>query len=281
MTRDIWAVYLQDEWQLTEEINLTAGARFDHYSDFGDTVNPRVGLVWSFLENADLKLLYGQAFRAPNFQELYNINNPAQLGNPNLKPEKIETFEASVGYRLNRYFAAGINYFNSTIDDQIDVNQAAIPAPTYANIAKSNIQGVELSINGTIDIDLYWKANYAWQDPRDDKTGKRLPFVPSHRASASLNYAPIKYVNLHTDLLWTGPRPRSAGDTRSEMPDFTTVDLAITLKNFYNTLEIQATVHNLFDKRYNDPDTSGAAKLVPGDYPREGISGFVTASYRF
>jgi len=282
-TRQIWALYLQDEWQLPYDINLTAGVRYDHYSDFGDTLNPRVGLVWSFLENADLKLLYGQAFRAPNFQELYNINNPVVVGNPNLKPEKIETVEAGLGYRLNRYLGLELNYFYSAIDDLIGWKPSTTPGQpaVNANTGTSETQGIELGLNGSIGNELSWKANYAWQDPRDADSGRRLPYVPSHRAGASLNYAPVKYVNLHTDLLWTGPRPRSAGDTRREVPDYTTVDLALTLKNFFETLEIQATVRNLFDKRYKDPDTSGAAKLIPGDYPREGISAFVTASYRF
>lgn len=282
-TRQIFATYLQDEWLLLEQLNLTAGIRYDHYSDFGDTFNPRVGLVWSFLENADLKLLYGQAFRAPNFQELYNINNAVVVGNANLKPERIETYEAGLAWRLNRFFAANLNYFYSTIDDQIGwipSTMAGQPA-VNSNIGKTETQGVELGLSGAYGTDLYWKLNYAWQDPRDAKTGHRLPYVPSHRATGSINYAPIKYVNLHTDLLWTGPRPRVAADTRSEMPSYATVDLAVTLKNFYRTLEIQGTVRNLFDQRYKDPDTSGALKSVPGDYPREGISGFLSASYRF
>jgi len=286
-TRQIWALYLQDEWQLPYDVNLTAGVRYDHYSDFGDTVNPRVGLVWSFLENADLKLLYGRAFRAPNFQELYNINNPVVVGNPELKPERIETYEAGLAWRLNRYFAANFNYFYSIIDDQIGWNTSTTPA-VNANIGKSETQGIELGINGTYETDIYWKLSYAWQDPRDAKTDRRLPYVPSHRASASVNYAPIKYLNLHTDVLWTGPRPRDKGDSRKEMPAYTTVDLAVTLKNFFSTLEIQGVVRNLFDQRYDDPDTSGGAvnlagtgPKVPGDFPREGISWFVTASYRF
>lgn len=281
--RQIFATYLQDEWQLLEHVSLTTGLRYDHYSDFGDTFNPRVGLVWSFLENADLKLLYGQAFRAPNFQELYNINNSVVVGNPNLKPERIETYEASLAWRLNRFFAANLNYFNSTIDDQIGWIPSTTPgqAAVNANIGKSETQGVEMGLNGAYGPDLYWKLNYAWQDPRDANTDQKLPYVPSHRASGSINYAPVKYLNLHTDVLWTGPRPRPQGDNRPEMPDYTTVDLAMTLKNFYDTLEIQATLRNIFDQRYKDPDTSGFKNSVPGDYPREGISGFVTASYRF
>lgn len=289
-TRQIFATYLQDEWQLPAQVNLTAGVRYDHYSDFGDTVNPRFGLVWSFLENADLKLLYGQAFRAPNFQELYNIYNPVVVGNPNLKPERIKTYEAGLAWRFSRLFAANVNYFYSTINDQIGWEPSTTPgtAAVNVNLSKSETQGVEFGANGAYGPDLYWKLSYSWQDPRDAATNKRLPYVPSQRASGSVNYTLSKYVNLHSDVLWTGPRPRPQGDTRPEMPDYTTVDLAVTLKNFLKTLEIQATVRNLFDKRYSDPDTSsGASNLagtgpkVPGDFPREGISGFVTASYKF
>ena len=289
-TRQIYATYLQDEWQLPAQVNLTTGVRYDHYSDFGNTVNPRFGLVWSFLENADLKLLYGRAFRAPNFQELYNINNPVVVGNPNLKPERIETYESGLAWRLNRFFAANLNYFYSIIDDQIGWTPSTIPGQpaVNTNIGKAKTQGVELGLNGAIGADLNWKLSYVWQDPRDVSTDRRLPYVPSQRATGSVNYALNRYVNLHTDLLWTGRRPRDASDNRPDMPCYTTVDLAMTLKNFFRTLEIQATARNIFNERFKDPDTSGGAvnllgtgPKVPGDFPREGISAFVTASYRF
>lgn len=283
VTRQIFATYLQDEWQLPARINLTAGLRYDHYSDFGDTVNPRAGLVWSLLENFDLKLLYGQAFRAPNFQELYNINNPVVVGNPDLKAERIQTYEAGLAWRLNRYFAANANYFFSTIRDQIGwtpSTTAGTPA-VNANLGKTETQGIELGANGAIGSDLNWKFSYTWQDPRDASTDKRLPYVPSQRIGGSVNYTLTRYVNLHTDILWTGARPRAAGDTRLEMPAYGTADVAVTLKNFFRTLEIQAAIHNILDKKYYDPDTSGAQKKVPGDFPREGISGYVTAAYRF
>ena len=289
-TRQIFATYLQDEWQLQKQVNLTTGVRYDHYSDFGDTVNPRVGLVWSFLDNADLKLLYGQAFRAPNFQELYNINNPVLVGNPKLKPEQIHTYEAGLAWRFNRFFAANLNYFYSYIYDQIGWVPTTTPSTpaVNANIGNSVTQGIELEANGAYGTGLHWKFSYTYQDPRNADNDQRLPYVPSQRVNAAVNYALTKYVNLHTDVLWTGTRPRDIGDTRPKMPAYATVDLAATIKNFYKTLEIQATVRNLFDARYKDPDTSGGdvnvagtGPKVPGDFPREGISAVVTASYRF
>ena len=127
----------------------------------------------------------------------------------------------------------------------------------------------------------YWKLAYTWQEPRDADTDEELPNVPSHRASFSLNWGITKYLNAHTDILWTGERPRVSGDSRDDMPSYTTVDLTLIAKNFYKNLEIRGMVHNLFDKEYEDPDTSGAQMLIPNDYPRAGISALVEFSYRF
>src|SRR3569833_71843 len=85
--RQITYAFVQDEWSFARDWNLTAGVRHDHYSDFGDTTNPRSAFVWQTDYNLTTKLLYGRAFRAPSFAELYNINNPEVLGNPKLKPE--------------------------------------------------------------------------------------------------------------------------------------------------------------------------------------------------
>jgi len=67
----------------------------DDYSDFGSEVSPRAGLTWEFSKGYDLKLLYGHAFRAPSFYELYNLGF-AMPGN-DLDPETTDTYEASLG----------------------------------------------------------------------------------------------------------------------------------------------------------------------------------------
>jgi iron complex outermembrane receptor protein len=277
--RQTTSLYLQDEWRLLDKVALTAGVRYDHYSDFGGTVNPRAGLVWNALDNVDLKLLYGQAFRAPSFVEMYNINTVSNAGNPNLKPERIATYEASAAVRFSRAFNLDLNYFYSAIDDLI-VRDGSVTPTSFNNAGKAVTQGVEAGLHGAFDL-LQWKTTYAWQAPRDDLTKQRLAYVPTHRATASLSYALTRYLNLHSDLRWTGPRPRDTGDTRGEMPDYTTVDLALTAHNFLEGLEIQVAVFNLFDKRYSDPDTSGAAQKIPGDFPREGISLQANLLYKF
>jgi iron complex outermembrane receptor protein len=55
---------------LANNWSLTAGAGYNHYSDFGNTFNLRAALVWEARYDLTAKLMYGSAFRAPSFQEM-------------------------------------------------------------------------------------------------------------------------------------------------------------------------------------------------------------------
>ncbi len=67
--RTVFHASVQDEWSFVPNWEVTAGVRYDHYSDFGETVNPRIALVWETRYNLTTKLMYGQAFRPPTFAE--------------------------------------------------------------------------------------------------------------------------------------------------------------------------------------------------------------------
>ena len=108
-----------DEVSIGKAFNLIAGTRYDEYDDIGGNLSPRVGLVYIPLEPLYLKILYGQAFRAPNFRELYNKNNPIQAGNPKLGPEKISAWEGQIGVRLKKRINASMTFFQTEMKDTI------------------------------------------------------------------------------------------------------------------------------------------------------------------
>jgi len=281
--RNVWALYLQDEWGIKDNLNLTAGVRYDHYSDFGGTTNPRIGLVWGFWDNTDIKLLYGQAFRAPNFVELYNLPNPTVWGNPNLDPETIKTYEAGVTTRLVKHFTVDLNYFHNDIEDLIVWGPPTVASgiiPVYINAGSAEVNGVEVILSGNYSSDDFWKLTYTYQDP-EDGNGNSLPDVPKHRATASINLGLNDYLTAHTDILWTGSRSRQAGDSRPELGSYTLVNMALTAENFYKNFEIQLSVYNIFDHDYRDPDTSGAIQLIPNDFPAEGRTVWGELRYTF
>ena len=278
--RESYATYLQDEWEVVNDVKLTAGVRYDHYNDFGDTTNPRAGVVWNFSKQGEIKLLYGEAFRAPNFSELYNDNNTSLVGNEDLQPEEITTYEAVIGYRLTDRLAVDLNYFWLEISNQISRDTSVAPNE-YANIGGSQSDGVELVLNYQFGAEDYLKLTYTYQDPRDASSNEALPYVPNQRVGGSVNYALSRYFSGHADVLWTGERSRPAGDSRAAVDPHTTVNVAVTAKNFYRGIEIRGAIYNLFDERYVDPDLSGATEYIPDDYPRAGISGMLTVGYRF
>jgi len=275
-SRDITALYMQDEWSYSDSLTFTGGFRYDNYSDFGSTINPRAGVVWSYNKSTDMKLLYGSAFRAPNNVELYNAGNPSVVGNPDLKPEETQTYEFELSHRMTKVLSGNISLFRNEIEDLIVV----VP-PMYTNLGDIRVDGMELGVNLQFSGTNYVRAAYTYQDATDKSTKTDLPSVPKQHASISINYALSPNWTAHTDLLWIGKRGRFTGDTRADVPAYTTVDAALTANDLYENISMQFTVHNLFDEQYVDPDSSGAIAFIPNDFPREGRVFMANATYKF
>jgi TonB dependent receptor. len=69
-----------------------------------------------------LKLLFATAFKAPSFQDLFLMNNGVKVGNFRLGPERINTFEAGLGYSFTSHIRASMNYFYDRIRDKIIID---------------------------------------------------------------------------------------------------------------------------------------------------------------
>jgi outer membrane receptor for ferrienterochelin and colicins len=281
VTRRIESVYLQDTWDITNTINLTLGIRYDHYSDFGGALSPRAGLTWAFMKNASLKLLYGEAFRAPSFQEMYTTNQPAVQGNPDLDPETIRTYEAGLSYQFNEYVTSSINYFYNDVKDLIGLRVIDIERNTrrFENEKSAYVQGIEMETKVNIMKDNYIFMNYTFQNPEDDD-GNDLPFVAQHTGNFGVNVHYWKYINTNLSTFVSGRRSRDKTDereTRDDLPAYALLNLSIIGKEFFKTMEVQGTVFNLLDKDYSDP----GAVSIPEDLPRPGRTFFVGLSYQF
>jgi iron complex outermembrane receptor protein len=277
-TRRIWAVYLQDTWDITDTLNLTLGVRHDQYSDFGGQTSPRAGLTWAFMEDASLKLLYGEAFRAPNFAELFTDNNPAILGNEDLDQEEITTYEIGLSYQFNKHVTSSINYFYNDIEDIIVLNslESNQNIRQYENFGNARVQGIEMETKVDIVKDNYVFMNYSFQHS-EDNDGNDLPFVAQHKGNFGVNVHYWKYINTNLSTFVSGSRSREGDDPRSDLPAYALLNLSIIAKEFFKTMEVQGTVFNLLDKDYSDPGPTS----MPDDLPRPERTFFVGLSYQF
>lgn len=274
ITRRIFSVYLQDAYDVTDTLNITLGVRHDQYNDFGDATSPRVGLTWSFIENASLKLLYGEAFRAPSFYEMFQID----IGNKDLDPERIRTYELGLSYQYNKYVTSSINYFYNDIKDLISINRTAPPpAPhIYENLTNAHVQGVEVETRVDISKGNYVFMNYTFKN-QEDSNGHELPLVAKHTGNFGVNVHYWKYINTNLSTFVSGTRSRIDTDTRNDSPAYALVNLSFLGKEFFRTMEVQGTVFNVLDKDYSDPGPT----RIPDDLPRPGRTFYVGLSYQF
>jgi iron complex outermembrane receptor protein len=88
----IVGVYAQDEMRVTRWLLLNGGVRLDRYPSFGSHVAPRIAVVLLPRSQTSVKVLYGQAFRAPNPYELYYYD-VMRGGDATVEPENIRSTE--------------------------------------------------------------------------------------------------------------------------------------------------------------------------------------------
>ncbi len=142
--------------------SLTLGSRYDYNSRFGQTINPRVGLVITPSPSTTFKVLYGSAFLAPSphnsFQEFGTFVTFDEgetytsfyryLQNPNLRPVIMHSFE--VGYKqfIGKNFSISLHPYYSILTDLI----VSVPDASTLNLHKGKSYGwdvgfIEIPIN--------------------------------------------------------------------------------------------------------------------------------------
>lgn len=122
-------------------LELSAALRYDNYSDFGSTTNPKIGLTYEPMPSLQFKASYGTSFRAPLLTNTVTARGGARLtggfrpdaqgnqipiamlaaGNPNLEPETATTYSFGVTFEPESLpgFRANLNYYNLDYEDQI------------------------------------------------------------------------------------------------------------------------------------------------------------------
>jgi outer membrane cobalamin receptor len=107
-------------------------------------------------------LLYGTAFRAPNAYELYYVDGVTSKADPNLKPEKITSYEFVVEHLLQANFRLTASLYRNEISNLI--NQVIDPADdllVFTNIGQVTSKGAELELERAWADNTRLRASYA------------------------------------------------------------------------------------------------------------------------
>ncbi|MDV2080660.1 TonB-dependent receptor plug domain-containing protein [Marinobacter xestospongiae] len=277
-------LFLQDEWQFDQNWQLVSGVRYDYYTDFGSTVNPRIALIWATTDSLTTKLLYGRAFRAPSLNELYVANNPVTVGNPDLDPETIDTLELAFSHQLTSSVSYGANLFYYRIDDLItSMAQVGQVSAKYANVGEREGYGVEMETLYEPRPDLTLAANYAYQRATDQDTDEPVGEAPNHQLYGRIQWRFVPDWQLSSQVNWVGEQKRVAGDSRKPVDDAATWDLSLRGADLgLAGLDASLTVRNLLDENVRDPSPfASPVPSIPNDFPMAGRSVVGELQYRF
>lgn len=264
--REVSYLFVQDEWKLMRDWALTTGLRYDHYSDFGDTVNPRIALVWDTSYRLTSKLMYGRAFRAPSFAEQFNINNPIAVGNENLDPETIDTYELAFDYAHSPELRLGLNLFYYEMEDII------VFSPVAENAGGHSARGLEFEFKWDWTQALTLMGNYAYQKAQEKGSSHDSYNAPQHQLYLRADYALVPNWSVSTQVNRVMDRRRAFDDPRSKVDDYTGVDLTLRGKNLLPGVEVAFSVRNLIDDDIYEPSASPG--VIPNDLPMAGRSVF-------
>ena len=249
----ISALYAQDELHIASQLTLNAGVRYDHYSTFGGTTNPRLALIYRPAGKTTLKLLYGDAFSAPDVYEITPDFGIFYDDNLKLQPEHIKTFEARVEQGLGQHFQLSSGVYRNRIDDLITLVLLPVDGNfQYQNDGNAEATGMDVELTGRATNGLQGKASFDYVDAFNDSAGHPA-LDNSPRQMAKLNLM----VPLLEQSLVVGVEGQFLGRrltlAQNSLGSYQVFNLTLLEHAFGKHLDVAASVFNVLDKKYFDP----------------------------
>ncbi len=267
---DYQSIYIQDEWEVSEQFNAILGARYDAISNAENKPTFRVGGIYEFDTLAKVRANFAQGYRTPDIREMYihkQTPNGLQIGADvmgyDLKPESTNAFEIGLGGRSNS-ISYDIVVFYNQVSDMISQTMGTYngsAAYTFENIADANTQGIELSVGYLFSNSL--QTNFFWSELRteNEKTKKDLEFQPKRTLMFSLDYSVTKELEFGIVAKHIGEQhytevTNRGAPTQTKNPDaltnsFEIIDINVAY-DISKMFEIYGGVNNIADAKVDD-----------------------------
>ncbi len=228
------SIYLNDKYTFLNDLDITAGVRYDSVSDYGDDFSPTIALVYRATSKLRIKSLYGHAFRAPSWKEL--------TSNSNLKSETSESIELGFIYKVNSQGVLRFNIYDTSINNFITNN------PTirkYIQTENVNFLGSEFEYEyqPTSSLEVNFFASFV---KATDSQGVGLAEVAELLGTLSAVYETKSGLSFGGLAKYVGSSSRSSLDTRENMPSSILVDG--TLSYSFKTVEVFLILKDIFDR---------------------------------
>jgi len=227
------------QW-LTDRQELQLSGRHDHNQQFGNHNTGSAQWAYRFGDTLRLTALYGSAFKAPTFNDLYF----PFYGDATLRPETAHSTEVGLSGRA-AVLTWAVNAYETTINDLIEYNPVTAAA---SNIDRARIRGVEIQLGGRVHE---WRTQLQLTllDPRDTGVnyGQLLPRRAQYTVRLDVD-RDVRDFSVGATVFQSAPRFEDPANTQ-RLGGYGTLDLRAAWR-FQSHWELHALIKNALNKDY-------------------------------
>lgn len=275
------SVYLEDQWQVLDDLALTLGGRYDDNETFGSKFSPKVYAVYNLNDDLVLKGGVTTGFKAPSLRQSATDYGSTSMGgviigNPDLKPETSLNYEVGLGYRNSEHgLSTSLVVYQTEYEDKINrtgrvclqnaectYNGTYYPPhqygyTAYENVDKAELRGVEWTFDYQLLENLKYRHSYTYTSTEQKSgtyAGEPLNDLARHMINASLDWQATEQLNVWVQ---TNYRSKTTGRWQTgtsgsstngvQYPAYAFTDLGVAYKPQDN-LTLKAGVYNVGNK---------------------------------
>ncbi|WP_454255837.1 FepA family TonB-dependent siderophore receptor [Pseudomonas sp. Marseille-Q8238] len=313
---DNYAVFIEDNIEITPDWIVTPGVRFDRHSQFGNNWSPSLNSSYKITDSITIKGGVARAFKAPNLYQsnpnylYYTMGNGCPVDLPSLGAgcyvQGSDDLDAEIS--LNKELGisfdkdgwnAGITYFHNDYKNKINAGMDQVGLTNtngrifkWENAPKAVVAGWEGNLNvpliGTTGEILSWNNNFTYMNENKNKeTSEPLSVIPKYTINSMLDWAVTQSLDLSFSMTHYGEQePRqltsrgaaAAGGELKKRSPYTIFGLTANYE-LDETWSFSTGVSNLFDKRLYRENNSGGAGANTYNEPGRAYFASVTASF--
>jgi len=279
-----YAVFVQDVWEINQQLTATISARYDAFDKFDNDSNYRLAMVYTPTVRQTIKMLWGTAVRKPTYREYLKVpESSATVTNTSsvseLDTESMETFELGYGYQwqdANINITTFYNEFDGYIHEVSDAGDEFF-------VNSDNIwrmYGVELLSVYRLTSKLNLRGTIGWLKGKESGVGD-LPYLAEWTASFLSDYQLYQSHHMVFSLFYNSERTDTNDEnfTDDQADSITTLNMH-AYGQLLDNISYQIGVKNITDETVFDPAGDFDGRYNNQRTERE-IWGKLTYTYRF
>jgi outer membrane receptor for ferrienterochelin and colicins len=233
-----------------ENLIATIGVREDKYSTVGRRFNPRASFVYFPFPATTIKLLYGEAYRAPNVYELHFQDfESSPTATANLTFEKIRTRELVWEQRFHKHFLGMVSLFDYDMYNLVDLSEDS-SVFQFQNINHIHSAGIASSLICSLIPQVRGYLNYSFQYTRDVTRDQKLTNSPSHIVQGGVGFPVLNQIYMGVECRYESKRI-TVYQTSTD-PFFST-NMNISVQTPSERLRGSLQIRNVFNTSYQTP----------------------------